>query len=296
MPTVLVTGATGNIGRELVHLLSLDPRVGEIRIATRDPDSAAARLLVAMDPALIRPVKLSLDPDDLARAFHDGVSRVCLITPLSDDMVGWQKAALGAARGVSRIVKISDAAARPISEGAVEGTPPAAHWAGEEMLRAMDVESAILRPTMFMQHFLIVPGLYQSGDDAFYLPSGDGKLAMVDCRDVAYAAADLLLRPAADLPKEPVYLSGPEALSGEDIRMRLSLAARRALRWNREPAAFCEHSQAVGSPIEIGGVYRAAAAGAFSAVHAETFEALFRRRPTSFAKFALDHAAHFQSR
>ena len=107
MPTVLVTGATGNIGRELVHLLSLDPRVGEIRIATRDPDSAAAQLLVAMDPALIRPVKLSLDPDDLARAFYDGVNRVCLITPLSDDMVGWQKAALGAARGVSRIVKIS---------------------------------------------------------------------------------------------------------------------------------------------------------------------------------------------
>ncbi|WP_162906657.1 hypothetical protein [Algihabitans albus] len=44
MPTILVTGVTGGIGRELVHLLSLDPRVGEIRVATRDPHGEQARL------------------------------------------------------------------------------------------------------------------------------------------------------------------------------------------------------------------------------------------------------------
>lgn len=105
MPTVSVTGATGNIGRELIHLLSLDPRVGEIRIGTRYPDGDAARLLVAIDPAVVRPVKLTDDPDDLAEVFGDGVDRVCLITPLCDDMVGWQKTVLTAARNVSRIVK-----------------------------------------------------------------------------------------------------------------------------------------------------------------------------------------------
>ncbi len=296
MPTVLVTGATGNIGRELVHLLSLDPRVGEIRVATRDPDGPAAQLLTAIDPALVHPVKFSTDPDDLAEVFADGVNRMCLITPLCNDMVGWQGSVLSAAKGVSRIVKISNDAARPVSEGAVEGTPPAAHWTGEEMLRAMDVEHTILRPTIFMQHFMIVPGLYGPGDDTFYLPTGDARMAMLDCRDIAFAAADLLLRPASELPSEPVYLTGPEALSGEDLRARLSWASGRAFRWIKDRQAFDDHSRATGSPLEISGVYDAAAAGAFSKIHTEQFEALFQRRPTSFAKFALDHASYFQPR
>ncbi|MEM1381820.1 MAG: NmrA family NAD(P)-binding protein [Pseudomonadota bacterium] len=296
MPTVLVTGATGNIGRELVHLLSLDPLVGEIRVATRDPDGAAAQLLTAIDPALVHPVRFSTDPDDLAEVFGDGVNRMCMITPLCNDMVGWQRAVLDAAKGVTRIVKVSNDAARPISEGAVEGTPPASHWAGEEMLRAMNVEHAILRPTIFMQHFMIVPGLYERGDDTFYLPSGNGRMAMVDARDIAFAAADLLLRSADSLPLEPIFLSGPEALSGEGIASRLSLATGRTLRWNKDPDAFCEHSKTVGSPPEIGGVYAAGAAGAFSTVHTEEFEKVFRRRPSSFAKFALDNAEYFRDR
>ena len=295
MPTTLVTGATGNIGRELVHLLSIDPRVGEIRVATRDPDSPSAQLLTAIDPAIVHPVRFSTDAECLDEVFGDGVDRICMITPMVADMVGWQKAVLGAARGVKRIVKISNDAARPTSEGSIEGTPPAAHWAGEEMLRAMDVDQAILRPTIFMQHFMIVPGLYQRGDDTFYLPSGDGRMAMVDARDIAFAAADLLLRSTEELPANPVYLTGPEALSGEDMLSRLSLATGRAFQWNKDPAAFEEHSKAVGSPVELGGIYAAGAEGAFASVHADQFEAAFGRRPTSFAKFALDYAAHFQS-
>ena len=162
------------------------------------------------------------------------------------------------------------------------------------MLRAMEVERAILRPTIFMQHFLIVQGLYQRGDDTFYLPSGDGRMAMTDARDVAFAAADLLLRPTAELPPEPVYVTGPEALTGEEMRMRLSLASGRTLLWNKDPAAFYRHSRALGSPVEVGGIYEAAASGAFETVHADAFETVFGRRPRSFAKFAFDNAAHFR--
>ncbi|WP_162906656.1 Rossmann-fold NAD(P)-binding domain-containing protein [Algihabitans albus] len=159
----------------------------------------------------------------------------------------------------------------------------------------MNVEHATLRPTIFMQHFLIVPGLYERGDDAFYLPSRDAKLAMIDCRDIAFAASDLLLRPASKLPTEPVYLTGPKLLSGEDMRARLSWASGRPLKWIKDREAFADHSRATGSPLEIGGVYEAAATGAFAEVRTDRFEALFQRRPTSFAKFALDHTAHFKA-
>ncbi|WP_227269559.1 hypothetical protein [Roseobacter weihaiensis] len=57
-------------------------------------------MLTTIDPALVLPVRFSLDPNDLAKAFSDGVNRLCLITPLGDDMVGWQKVVLETARPI----------------------------------------------------------------------------------------------------------------------------------------------------------------------------------------------------
>lgn len=169
---ILVSGATGNIGVELVSLLARDPQVGQIRAGTRDPESAKARLVEAMAPNKIRAVQFSTDAADFEAAF-EGVDVLCLITPLIHDMVGWQRDVLAAATKVRRIVKVSVDAARPQSEGSEPGTPPGDHWEGEEMVRAMDIERAIVRPTLFMQHFMIVPGLYEQGDDSFYLPIAD---------------------------------------------------------------------------------------------------------------------------
>ena len=157
----------------------------------------------------------------------------------------------------------------------------------------MDAEHAILRPTVFMQHFMIVPGLYERDDDTFYLPIGDSKMALLDCRDIAFAAADLATRPSAELPAEPIPMTGPEALSGDGIRERLSTAAGRAFTWNQDIEAFKAHSQKLSSPEEVLGIYQAGAQGAFAEVKASDFERTFGRSTTSFAKFALDYAEHF---
>ena len=97
-----------------------------MRAATRHPQSEAAQLLAAMNLKVVEPVKFSADETDLQAAF-DGVDTLCLIKPLSGDMVAWQEAVLGAAFNVKRIVKVSVDAARPQSEGSEPGTPPADH-------------------------------------------------------------------------------------------------------------------------------------------------------------------------
>ena len=69
---ILVTGATGNIGTELVHLLSIDPSVDEVRAATRSPDGEAARLLGDLAPDRVRPVALDPDRDGTLDAALNG--------------------------------------------------------------------------------------------------------------------------------------------------------------------------------------------------------------------------------
>lgn len=290
MTTILVTGATGNIGTELVHLLSRDLGVSEVRAATRDPREPRARLLERMGPGRVRAVRFTTEPNGLEAAFI-GVDVLCLVTPLGPRAAQWQEAVLRAARGVRRIIKVSvDAAGSEAQDG-----PGAIHWAGEQTIRKMDVEFAIVRPTIFMQHFLIVPGLHAPGDDRFFLPIGNGRMAMLDCRDIAAAVARLATVDAAQLPPEPVLLTGPEALSGADLADSLSAAAGREIRWEADPAEFEAHSKATGSPTELAAVYAVGEQGAFATVETAGFEMVVGRWPTSFAKFASDYAAIFRA-
>ena len=53
-------------------------------------------------------------------------------------------------------------------------------------------------------------------------------------------------------------------------------------------------AQALGHAEGVKFVYREAAGGWFAAVEHPAFEEVTGRRPTSFARFAHDHAAHFR--
>ncbi|MGO6999447.1 SDR family oxidoreductase [Rhizobium leguminosarum] len=206
--TILVTGATGNVGRQVVeHLVK---RGADVRALVRDPSKAEfpAGVNVAQGDFL--------DIDSLRNAMS-GVSTLFLLNAVVPDEFTQALIALNVARsaGIERIVYLS-----VIHADLYVNVP---HFAGkfgvERMIEQMGFKATILRPAYFIQNDLTVKDVI-TGYGAYPMPVGPKGLAMIDVRDIAEIAALELLRreqAAEPLVLERINLVGPETLTGTDI-------------------------------------------------------------------------------
>ncbi|NKK74904.1 NAD(P)H-binding protein [Rhizobium leguminosarum bv. viciae] len=206
--TILVTGATGNVGRQVVeHLVK---RAADVRALVRDPSKAEfpAGVSVAQGDFL--------DVDSLRNAMS-GVSTLFLLNAAVPDEFTQALIALNVARsaGIERIVYLS------VIHADVYVNVP--HFAGkfgvERMIEQMGFKATILRPAYFIQNDLMVKDVI-TGYGAYPMPIGSKGLAMIDVRDIAEIAALELLRrqqAAEPLALERINLVGPETLTGADI-------------------------------------------------------------------------------
>ncbi len=206
--TILVTGATGNVGRQVVeHLVK---RGADVRALVRDPSKAEF-------PAGVNVVQGDfLDVDSLRNAMS-GVSTLFLLNAVVPDEFTQALIALNVARsaGIERIVYLS-----VIQADLYVNVP---HFAGkfgvERMIEQMGFKATILRPAYFIQNDLTVKDVI-TGYGAYPMPVGPKGLAMIDVRDIAEIAALELLRreqAAAPLALDRINLVGPETLTGADI-------------------------------------------------------------------------------
>ncbi|QND54751.1 NmrA/HSCARG family protein (plasmid) [Phyllobacterium sp. 628] len=206
--TILVTGATGNIGSQVIeHLVN---RGADVRALVRDPSKADF-------PAGVTVVKGDfLDVDSLRSAF-DGVSTLFLLNAVVPDEFTQALIALNVARsaGIERIVYLS-----VIHPDVYVNVP---HFAGkfgvERMIEQMGLHATILRPAYFIQNDLTIKDVI-TGYGVYPMPVGDKGLAMIDTRDIAeIAALELLRREQATqpLPIHRINLVGPDTLTGADI-------------------------------------------------------------------------------
>ena len=200
--TILVTGATGQTGREVTRLLD-----------ERGVPSRAASRATGFDWT---------DPGTFESAL-DGVRAVYLLPPPG---VGGRRSLLApflaAARaaGVRRLVLLSTS---------IDGVP------GQDELHEAVIDAApeyaILRPSWFMQNFLgahpTARGISDNGE--VVSATGEGRLGFVHADDIAAVAVATLL---ADRPSTGEYvITGPETLSYRDVAKLIDAVAGYPVRY-----------------------------------------------------------------
>ncbi|NKI71576.1 NmrA family NAD(P)-binding protein [Collimonas pratensis] len=206
--TIIVTGATGTIGRQVVE--QLVKRGADVRALVRDPSKANFPTGVDVVQGDL------LDVDSLRSAFS-GASTLFLLNAVVPDEYTQALIALNVAReaGIERIVYLS-----VIHSDLYVNVP---HFAGkfgvERMIERMGLNATILRPAYFMGNDLTIKDVV-TGHGIYPMPIGSKGLAMVDTGDIAEIAAIELIRrerSTIPLPLNRINLVGPDTLTGADI-------------------------------------------------------------------------------
>ncbi|HZG91416.1 MAG TPA: NmrA family NAD(P)-binding protein [Pseudonocardia sp.] len=217
MPPVLVTGATGNVGRPVTVALVAAGR--QVRAAHRHPTDAAAV------PGA-EPVAFDFTAPRTWPAAFAGVETLLLVRPPEISAVRRDLLpALDAARtaGVRHVVFLSLAGADRI--------PVLPHATVEKWLRGSGLQWTFVRPSFFMQNLSTThAGDIRAG--TLNVPAGNGRTAFVDAHDVAAVAAAALLDPARHRGRAWTP-TGPQALTYTEVADVLTDVLGRRVRYTR---------------------------------------------------------------
>jgi uncharacterized protein YbjT (DUF2867 family) len=213
--TILVTGATGNVGGQVVRALA--GRSVPVRAFVRDAGKAARML----GPDVQLAVGDFADRGSLDRAL-DGVDRLFLACGNVPGQIDFECAAIDAAAdaGITRVVKLSGPDAATDSPLIFERW----HGAIEQHLAKSGLPSVLLRPRTYMTNLLAYAGgVTQTG--MLFAPAGATQISFVDPRDVAEAAAEALT--GAGHEGRTYTLTGPEAVTFQQVAGEIAAATSR---------------------------------------------------------------------
>lgn len=216
--TILVTGASGTVGSEVINQLSGATADANIRAGAHSIENI--KKVVKSD--IVEPIQIDYNkPDSLKDALKD-VDRVFLLTPFQSDMVELSSKFLKEienAGNIKHIVKLSVMGAD--SEPGIIGSR--LHRQVEKMIEDSEIAFTFLRPNFFMQNFVTFLSQSIKEQGAFYLPAGDGKVSFVDVRDIAAVAIQALTNNNDGRHDGKAYnITGPEAISYGDVARILS--------------------------------------------------------------------------
>ena len=284
---ILVTGATGLNGSELVRRLSAQG----VPVRALARSRAKAQSLSSLPGVEIVEGDMTR-PETLAMAL-EGVDRAMLISSTAPDMVEVQSAFIDAARdaGVRHVVKLSGI----IPDLDSPFRFARMHGEIEQRLETSGMAFTHLRAGEFMpSYFRQVPSIVGRGILA--LPMEDARIASIHIGDIAEVAAAVLTTPGHEGKTYP--LTGPEALSMDEVAEKLSAVTGKTIRYvNVDPEDAKQAQLARGlPPYLVDGLVELFAErrkGKESEVW-QTIETVFGWRPTSFDEFARQNAAIFR--
>ncbi|WP_437321684.1 NAD(P)H-binding protein [Sorangium sp. So ce385] len=276
----LVTGATGNVGKELVEeLLAAGEKV---RVFTRD-ERKVAHWGARVDKAVGDLAR----QDTIAPALQ-GVRAAFLLPVAEADGIDHVRGFVAAAQasGAPRVVLLSS-----ISAGAPEVELARRHAEREHFVRSSGLRWTFVRPGTFMSNTFQWARSIRA-ERVVYNPHGDGKTAPIAPRDIAAVAARAMT--TEELVGQALEVTGPELLStpdqveilarvlGTPLR-RVDVPVEAARRRMIEAGAPASLAMAVGELIER---IRAGK----GAMQTDTVERVTGRKPRTFEAWAREHA------
>ena len=279
---ILVTGATGKVGSEAVRLLR--QRDLAVRALVRDRDKAH-ELATAGAEVVVGDLTV---PATLDEALV-GVDTVVLVSPA---VPGQELNVVDSAAraGVGHVVKVTSKAS---------ADSPIARRRGqteiEAGLTASGLPHTLLRANAYMQNFLALAPLVAK-TSSFGSSAGDGRVGLVDARDVAAVTAETAAGPTEHVGKT-YWLTGPALVSYAEVAAVLSQLLGRTITYR--PLSFEEDRAAMiaaGVPAPVAQMN----AQAFSLIAegdaawlSDDIPALLERPARSFEQFASDLRSAF---
>lgn len=281
---ILVTGATGNVGAEVIA--GLRQRNAAVIAAVRNVERARRTL----GPDLSYRAFDFARPETFDAAFA-GVRRVFLVRPPDvSDVEQYVAPAIAAARraGVEQVVFLSLLGA--------ERNPVVPHYGIEQALLASGMGWTFLRASFFMQNLNTTHrDDIRDGDDIF-VPAGRGKTSFIDVRDIAAVGARALTEDGHVNQAYP--LTGAEALSYGEVAQIFSEVLGRPIRY-RSPSilTFALRMRARRLPwsfiLVMTGIYTTARLGLAATVTPDTAR-LLGRPPITMRQYITDYQASWR--
>lgn len=280
--TVLVTGATGNLGGAVVD--SLKSRGISVRAGCRDPRKFGEREGVTAVKAVFE------DPDTFEAALA-GAEGLFLIAPPADLAADEKLGPVierAKALGVAHIVFNSALGADRDEQAPLRRV--------ERLVMDAGVRYTILRPNFFMENFSIgyvAPSIKRQR--SIFLPAGDAKTSFIATTDIAETAAVLFTEKRRE---SEFNLTGPEALDYYEIARIVTEAAGVEIKYHplsEKEMAFGARQMGMPEPaIEYMLMLYAAVRNGYAAPVTDDVERVTDRKPISFAEFARENATVWQ--
>jgi len=222
---IMVTGANGALGGEIVTSLLKITTADNLVASARDPQTMGEQQSMGIE---IRQVDYD-DTNTLSTAF-EGIQVLVLVpsaAPIEQRMQQNRDVIAAAkASGVSRIVFLSF-----MDVGEDSPLPYAKAFADtEKALAESGVLFTNLRMALYMDNFLDWP-LFQVRNGSLSLAMGDARLAYVSRTDLADAAAAVALKGGHD--GKTYDMTGPASLSFDEVSAVLSEVRGETIRYNR---------------------------------------------------------------
>jgi uncharacterized protein YbjT (DUF2867 family) len=289
--TILVTGATGTVGGEVVRQLASTDSTVNIKAAGH----SLQELEKNIEDDRIKSTQIDFNEPETLRDALKSTDKVFLLTPFQSDMLQYSSNMLEEiknARDIKHIVKLSVMGAEFEPGGRL-------HLQAEKMIVGSGIPYTFLRPNAFMQNFVNFYSHIIKEKGILSVPAGDGKVSFVDVRDIAAVAVQVLIGNNDGKYNSKTYdITGPEAISYNDAVNILSEQVGKKISY-----VNVSKDDAIKAMKDIGldewlidiilEGYNNLRKGYFSPV-TTVVEEITGRKPNSFNEFAKEHAEVFR--